>query len=260
MVSDGSRHGSPERWRSGGRYKPRTQAISPPGGDSRHSSPQSTERDHLEERGRKRTFRTLEQSSEGAAVTPAAPSSDFSSRGEARRGSRLIPTDPREAVVLPPASDSVLDKKSTFRNLGVDSGLSEDMGSSGSCGSSGTVPDVDNAKLPRAALAPRRTSTDSAVSRSSHVEDERLREPLEPVYNSTLLRVVGETERRGSFAPRTPTSPPPDSDSESRPGTPLCDENPENLMSETSLQAAPVRLANLRTSASAEPMSLPLPR
>merc|ERR1719228_3242770 len=66
-------------------------------------------------------------------------------------------------------------------------------------------------------------------------------------------------EQELAAAPRTPVSPPPSSDG-SRPGTPLCDENPENLMSRTA--AAPVRLpSHLRTqNNSSEPMSLPLPR
>ena len=56
---------------------------------------------------------------------------------------------------------------------------------------------------------------------------------------------------------RTSASPPPSSDG-SRPGTPLCDENPENLCRSA---AAPVRLAShLRQQNSSEPMSLPLPR
>merc|ERR1711974_556472 len=73
----------------------------------------------------------------------------------------------------------------------------------------------------------------------------------------SLLRVAATEE--GYTAPRTPVSPPPSSDG-SRPGTPLCDENPENLMSRSA--AAPVRLAShLRTqNNSSEPMSLPLPR
>merc|ERR1712013_202046 len=54
-------------------------------------------------------------------------------------------------------------------------------------------------------------------------------------------------------------APPPPSSDGSRPGTPLCDENPENLMSRSA--AAPVRLAShLRQQNNSEPMSLPLPR
>ena len=173
VVSDGSRHGSPDRqWGHGRRYKPRTQAISPPGGDSRHSSPQNNDRDQGEQAGRKRAYRTLDTVA-ADETTPIGGGGDF--RDE-RRTPRLIPTDPR------PATLDSLEKKTQFKNMAVDSGLSEDIGSSnGSCGSSGTVPDVDSsAKLtPRAPLPPRRISTDSAVSRTSDCNKE---ERLNNVY------------------------------------------------------------------------------
>ena len=242
VVSDGSRHGSPvsrDGWRS--RYKPRTQAISPPG-DSR--SPADHDHD-----SRRRKYRSYENGdSRGRSSNNSAP-----------------PQDPRIEA------DQVSDKKNHYKMLGVDSGLSEDTSS----GSSGSVPDtVDNAKMlarshDRSAAA-RRSSTDSAVSRDC--DTSRPPSPSQsamsqiPVYtsNSSLLRVVpslndcpvGGIPAYG--APKTPVSPPPSSDG-SRPGTPLCDENPENLMSRSS--AAPVRLTTtMRQPNSSEPMSLPLPR
>lgn len=176
------------------------------------------------------------------------------------------PQDPRIEAEQLSDRDKVGPKH--FKMLGqVDSGLSEDTSS----GSSGSVPDtVDNAKLLARA---RRSSTDSAVSR----EDTSSRPPTPsqgigiPVYttnNSSLLRVVpslSEPEPVTSFvsaAPKTPVSPAPSGSSGSRPGTPLCDENPENCLQPRSV-AAPVRLASastLRQQTSSEPMSLPLPR
>ena len=150
--------------------------------------------------------------------------------------------------------------------------LSEDTSS----GSSGSVPDVDNAKLSggRSVHGPthaRRSSTDSAVSRDNDTSS-RPTSPGHsshhiPVYtsNSSLLRVVpslNEVEPT-SAAPKTPSSPSSDG---SRPGTPLCDENPENLIQSRSQPVvAPVRLSgsgptHLRSQNSTEPMSLPLPR
>jgi len=245
VVSDGSRHGSPSRdtLRTSNRYKPRTQAISPPAPDSRVGSPA-----HLDDYERRRRYRTTEgtDTSEyrSAMVVPGDRAKDR-------------PTDPRVA-------DQDSDKKGQqFKLAGVDSGLSEDTSS----GSSGSVPDVDNAKLlARVSAPPRRVSTDSAVSRSSHPgADSRPPSPSHiPVYpaGQSLLRVMSaaaqEAESGSGFgAPRTPSSPPPDSDG-SRPGTPLCDENPENLMCRPA--AGPVRLSShLRTSSTSEPMSLPLP-
>ena len=165
---------------------------------------------------------------------------------------------------MPNKTKTSCDKKIAYKLVGVDSGLSEDTSS----GSSGSVPDLDNAKLlGRVSAPPRRVSTDSAVSRSSQPgPDSRPSTPSShiPVYAgaSSLLRVMSTTPRElesdvGFGAPRTPSSPPPDSDG-SRPGTPLCDENPENLMCRQS--AGPVRLSShLRTSSTSEPMSLPLP-
>jgi len=239
VVSDGSRHGSPvsrDSWR-GSRYKPRTQAISPPGDSRSPGDPDTDSR-----RGSKR-YRPLDNGDSG----------DYRlSRGRIS-GPSLGPQDPR---IEPEQAE----KKGQFKLLGVDSGLSEDTSS----GSSGSVPDVDNAKLLGRSTTARRSSTDSAVSR-----DESSRPPTPshapiPVYtsSSSLLRVVPSvTDCEGGLpygAPRTPVSPPPSSDG-SRPGTPLCDENPENLMSRSA--AAPVRLAShLRQQNSSEPMSLPLPR
>jgi len=230
VVSDGSRHGSPvsrDGWRS--RYKPRTQAISPPC-DSR--SPAEPDID-----SRRKRYRTLENGDSG----------DHRSRARSvTSNSSAPPQDPRKM-------------------LGVDSGLSEDTSS----GSSGSVPDttVDPpTKLLARSTNARRSSTDSAVS----VREEGGSRPATPssipVYTSgsSLLRVVPslpDSEVGAAFgAPKTPVSPPPSSDG-SRPGTPLCDENPENLMSRS--VAAPVRLAaasQLRHQNSSEPMSLPLPR
>ena len=243
VVSDGSRHGSPSRdtYRVG-RYKPRTQAISPPASESRHGSPA-----HLDDYERRRRLRTIESGGESSEYR--------SSRIGSGERSKDRPTDPR-------VIDPDVEKKNTFK-LGVDSGLSEDTSS----GSSGSVPDVDNAKLPvRVSAPPRRVSTDSAVSRSSHPgPDSRPPSPSHiPVYpgGSSLLRVMSTSgpEAEGGFgAPRTPSSPPPPDSDGSRPGTPLCDENPENLMSRPAA-AGPVRLSShLRTSSTSEPMSLPLP-
>ena len=226
VVSDGSRHGSPvsrDGWR-GSRYKPRVQAISPPG-DSRSPA------DHDDTRRGSKRYREEER----------------------RSGGR--PQDPR--VV-----DHVAADKKHFKPGGVDSGMSEETSS----GSSGSVPDVDNAKLPGArgnnsVKQPpnRRTSTDSAsasMDGSSRPATPSMTMPFS-TGTPSLLRVA--TTEEGYTAPRTPVSPPPSSDG-SRPGTPLCDENPENLMSRSA--AAPVRLAShLRTqNNSSEPMSLPLPR
>jgi hypothetical protein len=156
----------------------------------------------------------------------------------------------------------------------VDSGLSEDTSS----GSSGSVPDVDNqAKLPSrvSAQPPRRISTDSVVSRSSaQGTDSRPSSPsprpMLPVnYSanpSSLLRVVSSADGGGLVVaaavsggpPRTPSSPPPPDSDGSRPGTPLCDENPENTVCRAS--SGPVRLSShVRTNSTSEPMSLPLP-
>ena len=278
VVSDGSRQGSPSRdsYRGGSgsssRYKPRTQVISPPPGggtDSRHGSP--ADLDDYE--SRRRRFRTLGDSGE---------SSDFRNArlGSGDRSRDRPPMDPRMVIDHHHHEDK---KVASYKLAGVDSGLSEDTSS----GSTGSVPDVDNAKLSaRVSVPPRRISTDSAVSRSSHPgggPDSLPPSPLTaasiPVYTGgggghsavgNLLRVVGgppETEAASSVAcvggfgaPRTPSSPPAeeaDSDG-SRPGTPLCDENRENLMSRPA--AGPVRLAShLRTSSTSEPMSLPLP-
>ena len=226
VVSDSSRHGSPvsrDGWR-GSRYKPRVQAISPPG-DSRSPA------DHDDSRRGSKRYREEER----------------------RSGGR--PQDPR-------VSDHVTAEKKHFKPGGVDSGLSEETSS----GSSGSVPDVDNAKLPGARgpnsvkqLPNRRTSTDSAsasMDGSSRPATPSMTLPF-ATGGPSLLRVAATEE--GYTAPRTPVSPPPSSDG-SRPGTPLCDENPENLMSRSA--AAPVRLAShLRTQTnSSEPMSLPLPR
>ena len=237
VVSDGSRHGSPvsrEGWRS--RYKPRTQAISPPGDSRSPAEPDSDSR-------RAKRYR-LDNGEAG----------DY--RGRSRPSvAGVPPQDPRIEAEQG-------EKKSEYKMLGVDSGLSEDTSS----GSSGSVPDVDNAKLPSRSQHVRRSSSDSAVSR-----DESSRPPTPsishiPVYtsNSSLLRVVpalADCEAGlGYGAPKTPVSPPGSSEG-SRPGTPLCDENPENLMMSRSV-AAPVRLAasHLRHQHSSEPMSLPLPR
>ena len=221
-MSDGSRHGSPvsrDNWR-GSRYKPRVQAISPPG-DSRSPA------DHDDSRRGSKRYREEERRGGG-------------------RGA--LPTDPRV--------DHSTQEKKHFRLLGVDSGLSEETSS----GSSGSVPDVDNAKLPgrtSSGKTTRRTSTDSAsASMDGHSRPTTPGLAYPPA--SALLRVATQDHELHT-APRTPVSPPPSSDG-SRPGTPLCDENPENLMSRTA--AAPVRLAShLRTqNNSSEPMSLPLPR
>ena len=255
VVSDGSRHGSPvsrDGWRSS-RYKPRTQAISPPG-ESR--SPAEPDAD-----SRRKRYRNLENGDSG----------DYRGGHRGRSvtsNSSAPPQDPRIEAEQLSDRDKVGPKH--FKMLGqVDSGLSEDTSS----GSSGSVPDtVDNAKLLARA---RRSSTDSAVSR----EDTSSRPPTPsqgigiPVYttnNSSLLRVVPSLsepcpEPVTSFvsaAPKTPVSPAPSGSSGSRPGTPLCDENPENCLQPRSV-AAPVRLASastLRQQTSSEPMSLPLPR
>ena len=232
VVSDGSRHGSPvSGWRS--RYKPRTQAISPPGDSRSPAEPDSESR-------RSKRYR-LDNGESGEY------------RGRSRSAvSGVPPQDPRIEVEQGEKKNS-----SEYKMLGVDSGLSEDTSS----GSSGSVPDVDNAKLPSRSQHVRRSSSDSAVSR-----DESSRPPTPsishiPVYtsNSSLLRVVPAlADCEGYGAPKTPVSPAGSSEG-SRPGTPLCDENPENLMSRS---AGPVRLASshLRHQHSSEPMSLPLPR
>lgn len=248
VVSDGSRHGSPvsrDNWRQS-RYKPRTQAISPPG-DSR--SPADLDSD-----SRRKRFRNHENGDSG----------DY--RSGSRRGrsvtsnSSAPPQDPRiEAEPL------TSDKKHYSKMLGVDSGLSEDTSS----GSSGSVPDSsDNqAKLLARSTNARRSSTDSAVSRDDSSRPVTPSSASIPVYtsSSSLLRVVPTSSSLSdtgpSGAPKTPVSPGPGSSDGSRPGTPLCDENPENLMSRS--VAAPVRLAvtsQLRHQNSSEPMSLPLPR
>lgn len=244
VVSDGSRHGSPSRdtYRAG-RYKPRTQAISPPAPDSRVGSPA-----HLDDYDRRRRYRTIEGTEPNDYRSALVVTGDRS---------KDRPSDPRMI-------DQDNDKKGQYKLAGVDSGLSEDTSS----GSSGSVPDVDNAKLlARVSAPPRRVSTDSAVSRSSHPgTDSRPPSPNHiPVYaaGQSLLRVMSaasqEAEAEGGFgAPRTPSSPPPPDSDGSRPGTPLCDENPENLMCRPT--AGPVRLSShLRTSSTSEPMSLPLP-
>ena len=237
VVSDGSRHGSPvsrDGWRS--RYKPRTQAISPPGDSRSPAEPDADSR-----RGKRYRLDNGE-------------SGDF--RGRSRSAvAGVPPQDPRIE-----AEQGEKKSSTEYKMLGVDSGLSEDTSS----GSSGSVPDVDNAKLPGRSQHVRRSSSDSAVSR-----DESSRPPTPsishiPVYtsNTSLLRVVpalADCETGiGYGAPKTPVSPPGSSEG-SRPGTPLCDENPENLMSRS---AGPVRLASshLRHQHSSEPMSLPLPR
>ena len=280
VVSDGSRQGSPSRdsYRGSGgpgsssssRYKPRTQVISPPPGgggiDSRLGSP--ADMDDYE--SRRRRFRNLGDNGESSDFRTARLSSGDRARDRA-------PVDPR--MVTDHHEES--NKKGPYKLAGVDSGLSEDTSS----GSTGSVPDVDNAKLSaRVSVPPRRISTDSAVSRSSHPGglDSLPPSPLTAAglytsssssaasSSSALLRVVSacpdvETmlsaaSVTGFGAPRTPSSPP-DEEAESegsRPGTPLCDENPENLMSRPA--AGPVRLAShLRTSSTSEPMSLPLP-
>ena len=286
VVSDGSRQGSPSRdsYRGSGggaggsgsssnRYKPRTQVISPPPGggggiDSRIGSPADVD----DYESRRRRFRTLGDSGE---------SSDFRNArlGSGDRARDRAPVDPR--MVVTDHHEEGNNKKGPYKLAGVDSGLSEDTSS----GSTGSVPDVDNAKLSaRVSVPPRRISTDSAVSRSSHPGglDSLPPSPLTAAglytssssssSSSALLRVVsacpGEetllpssaASVTGFGAPRTPSSPP-DEEAESegsRPGTPLCDENPENLMSRPA--AGPVRLAShLRTSSTSEPMSLPLP-
>ena len=163
VVSDGSRHGSPvsrDSWRTS-RYKPRTQAISPPG-DLRSPA------DHDLDSRRKR-YRNHENGDSG----------EFRSRSRPVSNNSQPPQDPR---VDP---DHASDKKIHYKLLGVDSGLSEETSS----GSSGSVPDVDNAKLPRSTNA-RRSSTDSAVSRD---DTSRPQSPSQiPVYtsSSSLLRVV----------------------------------------------------------------------
>jgi hypothetical protein len=297
VVSDGSRQGSPSRdssYRgssSSSRYKPRTQVISPPpsggGTDSRHGSP--ADLDDYESR-RNRRFRDNTNCGEAGGSS----SSDYHRRrGSGDRSSRPPPPLPPH----PPSDPRIIMEESSkkpYHKLvaAVDSGLSEDTSS----GSTGSVPDVDNAKLTaRVSVPPRRISTDSAVSRSSssHQTTGGGPDSLPPspytgggggpasavaATSSNLLRVVSggggppETETTAaaaSFAaasarfgaPRTPSSPPEEADSDSsRPGTPLCDENPENLLMMARPAAGPVRLAShLRTSSTSEPMSLPLP-
>ena len=237
VVSDSSRPESPSRdpFR-GGRYVPRTQAISPPAPESRHGSPA-----HLDEYERRRRYRLGDVSDSCDYRRAHTNSGDRSSTKDR-------PTDPR--VIEDTEKKSVV-----FKCAGVDSGLSEDTSS----GSSGSVPDVDNAKLSSRVSAPsRRISTDSVVSRSSaQGTDSRPSSP--PVYLGgapSLLRVVSAVPQEGA-APRTPSSPPPDSDG-SRPGTPLCDENPENLVCRPT--SGPIRLSShVRTNSTSEPMSLPLP-
>ena len=254
VVSDSSRPESPstrDPFRSG-RYVPRTQAISPPASESRHSSPA-----HVEEmdRDRRRRFNRLGGDISDTCDFNNRRTHNTSSVERPSSGKDRPPTDPR--VI----EDTNEKKSGGFKCAGVDSGLSEDTSS----GSSGSVPDVDNAKLPSRVSAPlpRRISTDSVVSRSSaQGTDSRPSSPsLIPVYpggSSSLLRVVSSVQSQETFgAPRTPSSPPPDSDG-SRPGTPLCDENPENLVCRPT--SGPVRLSShVRTNSTSEPMSLPLP-
>ena len=255
VVSDGSRHGSPvsrDNWRQS-RYKPRTQAISPPG-DSR--SPADQDPDSR----RKYRHRHLENGDSG----------DYRSRGRSSNSS-APPQDPR----IDPGDSRLESDKKHFSRLQErgDSGVSEDT-SSGSSGS--TVPDLDHAKLPaRSSTHARRSSSDSAVSR-----DGATSRPASPGHNShhipvftsnsqSLLRVVPslpEVESSAISAPKTPVSPPGSSEG-SRPGTPLCDEKPENLipLQSRSHGAGVPRLpgsgpAPLRSQNSSEPMSLPLPR
>ena len=240
VVSDGSRHGSPvsrESWRS--RYKPRTQAISPPC-DSR--SPADLDSD-----SRRKRYRNHENGDSGDYRSGSSRGRSVTSNISAP------PQDPR--IEAEPTSD-----KKHYKMLGVDSGLSEDTSS----GSNGSVPDSsDNAKLLARSTTARRSSTDSAVSRddSSRPMTPSSASVSIPVYtSSSLLRVVPSSLTDTPTAPKTPVSPGPSSEG-SRPGTPLCDENPENLMSRS--VAAPVRLAatsQLRHQNSSEPMSLPLPR
>merc|ERR1719422_1826810 len=184
VVSDGSRHGSPvsrDSWR-GSRYKPRTQAISPPGDSRSPGDPDTDSR-----RGSKR-YRPLDNGDSG----------DYRlSRGRIS-GPSLGPQDPR---IEPEQAE----KKGQFKLLGVDSGLSEDTSS----GSSGSVPDVDNAKLPGArgnnsVKQPpnRRTSTDSAsasMDGSSRPATPSMAMPFS-TGTPSLLRVA--TTEEGYTAPR----------------------------------------------------------
>ena len=279
VVSEGSRAESPslrDPFRTG-RYVPRTQAISPPASESRHSSPAVVD-DYDRQR---RRYRGGEDSCDYNTNRRTTHSSNNSSSD--RLPSTLLPskelplthhrqpTDPRVIEDTEAIKKVVV---GNFKCAGVDSGLSEDTSS----GSSGSVPDVDNqAKLPSrvSAQPPRRISTDSVVSRSSaQGTDSRPSSPsplpMLPVnYSanpSSLLRVVSSADGGGLVVaaavsggpPRTPSSPPPPDSDGSRPGTPLCDENPENTVCRAS--SGPVRLSShVRTNSTSEPMSLPLP-
>jgi hypothetical protein len=256
VVSDSSRPESPssrDPFRSS-RYVPRTQAISPPASESRHSSPAV-----VDDYDRRRRYRGGDDNCDYNSRRSTHTSNSSDRLAHASKEHRP-PTDPR---VIEDTETLKKNGGGNFKCAGVDSGLSEDTSS----GSSGSVPDVDNAKLPSRVSAPptRRISTDSAVSRSSaQGTDSRPSSPsLIPVYSSnppanSLLRVVSATADGSAGPPRTPSSPPPPDSDGSRPGTPLCDENPENTVCRAS--SGPVRLSShVRTNSTSEPMSLPLP-
>ena len=208
-----------------------------------------------------------------------------------RQGSDKRPSDVRELVSPASSGD---EKEMTFNSkkgvipptavklinsAAIDSGLSEDHGSTGSAASSGGHPSDDLVGHQRAvgslhhnhhhrkmlsikvdsvvnaSSKIRRPSSDSA--RSSHHDDLELVSPREiPLYrrNKSPDDLSSSSYDKHDALPFVNRVAGADDVSDgSRPGTPLCDERPEHLTHES----APVRLSShLR---STEPMSLPLP-
>ena len=139
---------------------------------------------------------------------------------------------------------------SNSNNPAPDSGLSEDHGSTGSSGSSGNSSNLTSDQLAHnhsgyrkhfksSSDKVRRSSTDSARS-SNHLDD------LDLIYKPS-----GSTSVAGAD----------DVSDGSRPGTPLCDERPENTtVCPVPVQRLPPAASATSVSRSSEPMSLPLPK
>ena len=221
---------------TGKRYKPSTQAISPPRdsfseGEANYNRPDL--RDSLNRNKNNRGYQNHHRGSSSSLERIKDP------RGRPGRLNEL------RDLVSPASSgdekDSSFIRKSKMAPTAPDSGLSEDHGSTGSSGSSGTnLTDQPHHHsgyrknhFKSNSDKIRRSSTDSARS-SNHHDD------LDLIYKPSGSGVVAGAD---------------DVSDGSRPGTPLCDERPENSGSGNSNpvnQRLPVR--------SSEPMSLPLPK
>ena len=166
------------------------------------------------------------------------------------------------------------------KNGGVDSGLSsEDHGSTGSAVSTDDLPSVHGAASNHHDLGHSSHRDRHAGSSSGHhnkhlsvkIYDSKVRRPSSDSARSSAhgnldydqLSDVDERRHRSDRGDRKHST---ESDA-SRPGTPLCDERPEENSNDAASNrgsastTAPIRLSSIGSRISAnEPMSLPLPR